>query len=195
MTLRVEPSGASCGALIHGADLSQPQSPPEIDFIRDAWLKHQVIGICGQELSLQIWSASPQRWGRLAMIPSLRRSQAIRASSKCAAKPMRPRRYLPRRGTPTGAFSSPRQTALCFTAESFHPSEAIRSLPTSTRLTMRCRPMMKAKIAHLRGIHSARRSYSPGGVYGERDKGRSMAIRYSEKAMATQLHPLVRTHS
>jgi taurine dioxygenase len=30
---------------------------------------------------------------------------------------------------------------------------------------------MKIKIAHLKGIHSARRSYSPGGVYGERDKG------------------------
>jgi taurine dioxygenase len=52
----------------------------------------------------------------------------------------------------------------------------------------------KARIATLRGIHSARRSYSPGGVYGERDKGRSMAIRYSERAMATHLHPLVRRH-
>ncbi len=31
-------------------------------------------------------------------------------------------------------------------------------------------------------------------MYGERDRGRSMAIRYSESAMATQLHPLVRHH-
>jgi taurine dioxygenase len=53
---------------------------------------------------------------------------------------------------------------------------------------------MKSRIADLRGIHSARRSYSPGGVYGERDQGRSMAIRYSARAMATQLHPLVRRH-
>src|SRR5260221_10436955 len=52
MTLRVEPSGASCGALIYGADLSQTHSHADIDFIRDAWLKHQVIGICGQELSI-----------------------------------------------------------------------------------------------------------------------------------------------
>jgi len=52
MTLRVEPSGASCGALIYGADLSQPHSHAEIDLIRDAWLKHQVIGICGQELQI-----------------------------------------------------------------------------------------------------------------------------------------------
>ena len=52
MTLRVEPSGASCGALIYGPDLSEAHSHAEIDLIRDAWLKHQVIGICGQELQI-----------------------------------------------------------------------------------------------------------------------------------------------
>src|ERR1700727_611394 len=52
MALRLEPSAASCGALIYGADLSQPPSQADIDFIRDAWLKHQVIGICGQELAI-----------------------------------------------------------------------------------------------------------------------------------------------
>ena len=52
MTLRIEPSEASCGALIYGADLSRPHSHAEIDLIRDAWLKHQVIGIWGQELQM-----------------------------------------------------------------------------------------------------------------------------------------------
>jgi len=45
------------------------------------------------------------------------------------------------------------------------------------------------------GIHSARRGYSPQGMYGERDKGRSMAIKYGESAMKTQLHPLGRKHT
>ena len=44
------------------------------------------------------------------------------------------------------------------------------------------------------GIHSARRGYAPDGMYGANDRGRSMAIRYSEDAMATQLHPIVRRH-
>jgi hypothetical protein len=52
MTLRVEPSGASCGALIYGADLSRPHSHADIKFIRGACLKHQVIGICGQDLAI-----------------------------------------------------------------------------------------------------------------------------------------------
>jgi taurine dioxygenase len=44
------------------------------------------------------------------------------------------------------------------------------------------------------GIHSARRGYARDGMYGERDKGRSMAIRYSDSALATRLHPIMRLH-
>jgi len=44
------------------------------------------------------------------------------------------------------------------------------------------------------GIHSARRGYSREGAYGERDKGRSMAIRFDDSALATRLHPIARVH-
>ena len=44
-------------------------------------------------------------------------------------------------------------------------------------------------------IHSARRAYAPEGFYGEGDKAkRSMDIRPSREAEATQLHPLIRKH-
>ena len=45
-------------------------------------------------------------------------------------------------------------------------------------------------------IHSARRAYAPDGAYGmaDRGKGRSMDIRPSADALATQAHPLVRPH-
>jgi len=36
--------------------------------------------------------------------------------------------------------------------------------------------------------------YARDGLYGERDEGRSMAIRYSDEALATQLHPIARVH-
>jgi taurine dioxygenase len=44
------------------------------------------------------------------------------------------------------------------------------------------------------GIHSARRGYARDGKYGAGDRGRSMAIRYSDSALATQTHPLGRVH-
>ena len=53
---------------------------------------------------------------------------------------------------------------------------------------------MKSLLKGKQGVHSARRAYSREGMYGERDKGRSMAIRYSDSALSTQLHPVVRIH-
>ncbi len=52
----------------------------------------------------------------------------------------------------------------------------------------------KNRLRKLTAIHSARGAYAPKGTYGEKDEGRSMAIRPSESAMATQTHPLVRSH-
>ena len=53
---------------------------------------------------------------------------------------------------------------------------------------------MRRLIDGLKGVHSARRSYAPGGTFGQADPGRSMEIRGGEAALATELHPLVRTH-
>jgi taurine dioxygenase len=53
---------------------------------------------------------------------------------------------------------------------------------------------MQSRLRDLRGIHSARRGYAPDGMYGRKDTGRSMAIRYSEEAMKTQTHPIARVH-
>jgi taurine dioxygenase len=195
MTLRVEPSGASCGALIYGVDLAQPLSQEEIDSIRNAWLKHQVVGICGQELQITELERFAAALGPDGDDPFI------------ASIPGHPRVVEVRREA--------NETTPVF-AEAWHSDWSfLESSPAGTLLYGKVVPpvggdtlfanqyaaydalseTMKAKIAPLRGIHSARRSYAPGGVYGERDKGRSMAIRYSERAMATQLHPVVRIHA
>jgi len=194
MTLRVEPSGVGCGALIHGVDLSQPHSPAEIDLIRGAWLKHQVIGICGQELGISDLERFAAALGPEGDDPFI------------ASIAGHPRVVEVRREAD--------ETTPVF-AEAWHSDWSfLQASPAGTLLYGKVIPpvggdtlfanqyaayealseAMKSRIARLQGIHSARRSYSPGGVYGERDKGRSMAIRYSEHAMATQLHPVVRIH-
>jgi taurine dioxygenase len=53
---------------------------------------------------------------------------------------------------------------------------------------------LKATVRDRLGVHSARRGYSRQGRYGERDQGRSMAIRYDDSALATQTHPIARRH-
>ncbi len=54
---------------------------------------------------------------------------------------------------------------------------------------------MRARIDGRMAIHSAKRAYAPDGFYGEGDKAkRSMDIRPSRDAEATQLHPMIRKH-
>jgi taurine dioxygenase len=194
MTLRIEPSNGSCGALIRGVDLTQPQCSADIDAIRAAWLEYQVIGICDQHLEISDMERFAAALGPEGDDPFI------------ASMPGHPRVVEVRREA--------NETTPVF-AEAWHSDWSfLESSPAGTLLYGKVIPPVggdtlfanqyaaydalpaatKSSIANLRGIHSARRSYSPGGVYGERDKGRSMAIRYSERAMATQLHPLVRRH-
>jgi len=194
MTLRVEPSGVGCGALIRGVDLSRPHSPAEINLIRRAWLGHQVIGICDQNLEISDLERFAAALGPDGDDPFI------------ASIAGHPRVVEVRREAD--------ETTPVF-AEAWHSDWSfLEASPAGTLLYGKIIPpvggdtlfanqyaaydalsaAMKSRISGLQGIHAARRSYSPGGVYGERDKGRSMAIRFSERAMATQLHPLVRRH-
>ena len=194
MPLRVEPSGVGCGALIRGIDLSRAHSPAEMGLIRGAWLEHQVIGICDQDLAISDLERFAAALGPDGDDPFI------------ASIAGHPRVVEVRREAD--------ETTPVF-AEAWHSDWSfLEASPAGTLLYGKVIPpiggdtlfadqyaaydalseAMKARISRLKGIHSARRSYSPGGVYGERDKGRSMAIRYSERAMATQLHPVVKRH-
>jgi taurine dioxygenase len=55
---------------------------------------------------------------------------------------------------------------------------------------------LKSRLRDAKGIHSARRGYARDGAYGEKDRqaGRSMAIRYDDSALKTQLQPMARVH-
>ena len=53
---------------------------------------------------------------------------------------------------------------------------------------------MKRMLDGVNAVHSARRSYGPQGVFGRPDPKAAMHIQGGEEALATQCHPIVRTH-
>ena len=53
---------------------------------------------------------------------------------------------------------------------------------------------LRARVEGLQAIHSARAGYAPSGMYGAKDKDRSMDIRSGDEALETQRHPFVRDH-
>ena len=192
--MNVQPSGASCGASVTGLQLSDLNDQATVDALREAWLAHKIIAIHDFALTLdelQLVASYFGPFGEDPFFESLPGHPHV-AEVKRLAGETAPLfaggwhsdwSFLP--GPPTatllyGSIVPPIGGDTLF-ADQVAAWEALE-------------PALKDRVADLQGIHSARRSYAPDGFYGEKDKGRSMAIRYSEDAYACHPHPIGRPH-
>lgn len=194
MRLEIDPSGASCGALIRGIDLARELSPAEVAAIREAWLAHQVIAFLGQKLTIPDIERFASYMGPQGddpyILPIAGHPRVIEVRREPDEKtPIFAETWHsdwsflnpPPAGTALYGTVIPQVGGDTLFANQYAAYEA---LPEET----------KARLADRQGIHSARRGYAKDGMYGEKDRGRSMTIRYADSAMQTQLQPLVRTH-
>jgi taurine dioxygenase len=192
--LQVTPSGSSCGALVRGVDLKRELSPAEVDAIRVAWLEHQVIAFPDQSLEI----ADIERFASYLgpegedpyILPMKGHPRVIEVRREAGEKsPLFAESWHsdwsfldpPPAGTALYGTVIPPVGGDTLFANQYAAYDA---LDAATR----------HKFGSLKGIHSARRGYARDGMYGEKDKGRSMTIRHDDSAMKTQLHPLVRVH-
>jgi len=192
--LTVTPAHAPCGAEARGVRLDRPLAAEQVAAIRAAWLRHQVLVFPDQELTLEHLERFAQTIGPYGVDPYFR------------SVPGHPHVAQIRRDA--------HETSSLF-AESWHSDWSfLASPPACTVLYGNVIPpvggdtlfanqyaawdglpaSMRQTLAGLKGIHSARRGYSRQGAYGENDKGRTMAIRFDDSALATQLHPIARVH-
>jgi taurine dioxygenase len=195
MSIEVEASGQAIGAAVRGIDLSKPLSDCEAADIRAAWLAHQVVYFPDQQLTLEQLERASQNFGPFGEDPFI------------APIPGHPHVIEVKR-------EADEQTPIF--AEVWHSDWSFRPTPPAGTMLygVAIPPVggdtlfgdqyrayealshsMKQRVETLRGVHSAARGYSKEGLYGERDKGRSMTIRPSDEAKRTQTHPMVRRHS
>lgn len=192
--MQVVPQDAACGAIIHGMDLSRALGDAESAAIRALWLRYQVLGFSGQSMTLDDLERFALTIGPFGSDPYFRpvpghphvaqvRRDANETTALFAESWHSDWSFLPQPPAATvlyGDVIPPMGGDTLFASQ----YDAWDTLPQA----------MQARLAGRMAIHSARRGYAPGGMYGAGDKGRSMAIRYSEDAMATQLHPIARVH-
>lgn len=192
--MKVTQRDAPSGAVISGVDLSQEISTDLVAAIREVWLKHQVLAFTDQRLSLEDLERFALSVGPYGVDPYF------------VSVPGHPHIAQVCR-------EADEQTPLF--AEGWHSDWSfLAQPPAATVLYGNVIPPiggdtlfanqyaawdalpnhMKQLLQDKQGVHSARRGYSRQGAYGEKDKGRSMAIRYSDDALATQLHPIARVH-
>lgn len=195
MSLAVEKQEAACGALVRGVDLSKPLDPDEVASVRAAWLAHQVLAFPDQALEIADIERFATYMGPNGEDPYI---ESI---------PGHPRVVQVRREADE---KSP------IFAETWHSDWSfLKTPPAATVLYGNVIPpqggdtlfadqyaawdglpaAMKASLKDRKAVHSARKGYAKDGMYGERDKGRSMAIKFGDSALRTQLHPLARPHT
>lgn len=194
MAIEIEPSGQACGATIHGVDLAGPMSDATIGEIRAAWLDHLVVSFPDQHLSSDEFERLALRFGVFGDDPYLRglADHPHIAEVKREADEQTPI-FADNWHSDWSFLASPPTATLLYGL--VIPPVGGDTLYANQYLAYEALDNeMKARLDGLMGVHSARRGYAPQGRYGKDDVGRSMAIVYSDTALATHLHPLVITH-
>ena len=193
--MRVEPSGQACGAAVTGVDLSKPLSTDQIAAIRSAWLEHHVLAFPDQKLSdddLERFTLAFGGFGEDPFIAPIPGRQHVIAVQRKAdeTSPLFAENWHS-----DWSFQARPPAGTCLYGITI-PPEGGDTLFANQHAALEAMPAtMRSKLEGRMAIHSAKKAYAPEGSYGEKDRAkRSMDIRPSRDAEATQLHPLIRAH-
>src|SRR3546814_2017440 len=194
MTLTIIPSGQACGARVTGLDLTRPLAPETVAELRAAWLDHHVLAFPDQAMSDDDLERFTRYFGDfgddpfIAPIPSRRHVIAVRR----LADETGPR--FAESWHSDWSFQAPPPAGTCLFGITIPPVGGNTEFANQHAALDAMPDARRARIEGRQAIHSARGGYAPSGMYGAKDKGRSMDIRPGDEAMATQRHPLIRAH-
>ncbi|MDG1691775.1 MAG: TauD/TfdA family dioxygenase [Alphaproteobacteria bacterium] len=194
MPLTVTPTGSSCGAFVTGVTLSQPLSADLVAELRAHWVTHKVLAFPEQKMSdtdLERFTLNFGEFGEDPFFGHIDGHENIAAIQRNADET-----------TPIFAESlhsdwsfldvPPAGTVLYSLVIPPHGGNTLYA--DQVAAYERLPDALRDKADSLTAIHSAELGYSPHGVYGDDDEGRSMKILPSEKALEKNQHPFVRTH-
>lgn len=194
MTLTVTQSEMACGAEVRGADLSQPISAELAAEIRDIWLAHQVICFPDQDLcddDLERFTLAFGPFGDdpfIAPVPGRKHIIAV----KRAAGETSP--IFAESWHSDWSFQTKPPQGTCLYGITIPPEGGDTLFVNQYKALAEMPADLRRRIEGRNAIHSARNAYSPKGMYGAGDTGRSMDIRPSEEAEAVNTHPFIRVH-
>lgn len=194
MTIDISPSGQACGATIRGIDL-RSLDDETTSRIRDAWLEHKVLAFPDQRLTdddLEVFTLRFGPFGNDPFFASIDGHPQIAAIRRLADETSS---LFAENWHADWSFQEFPPDGTCLYGKTIPPIGG-DTLYTNQMAALAAMPTeLRARIDGLVAIHSARGGYAPDGTYGDDDAdGRSMRIRPSTDAYATQTHPLIRIH-
>lgn len=192
--MKIEPSGASCGATVRGVDLAGDLSPELLADIQHAWLEHKVLAFADQQMdddALERFSLSIGEFGDDPFFDPIEGREHIAAILREAdeTSPLFAESWHS-----DWSFMPEPPKATCLMAVEIPPMGGDTMFCDQVAAFEAMPSKRKDELRQIKAIHSARRGYAPDGLYGDNDTGRSMAIKPGEAAMATHTHPLIKPH-
>lgn len=194
--LNVEPSGAACGAVVTGVDLSTELDAGVIRAIRRSWLEHHVLAFPEQTLTDEDLLRFTRYFGGVGEDPYF---VSIAADNPVVA--------LTRRADETApvfaeswhsdwSFKADPPIGTCLYSLTIPPVGGDTGFINQHKALAAMPADLRAGIEHRMALHTAAGAYAPDGTYGERDAGsdRSMKILFSETARQVHAHPFILRH-
>lgn len=194
MSLTITPSGEACGASVRGVDLSKPLLKDTAAAIRKAWLAHQVLAFPDQKLTdeqLEDFTLAFGPFGEDPFIAPIPGHPHIIAVKRAAGETSP---IFAESWHTDWSFQKAPPQGTCLYGITIPPTGG-DTLFVNQYLALEQMPAdLRGRIEGKRAVHSAKNAYAPTGMYGKGDSGRSMDIRPSDDAQATQSHPIIRKH-
>ncbi len=188
-------SGQACGATVRGIDLTQALGPETVSAIRAAWLAHHVLVFPDQSIDDDDLERFTEAFGGfgvdpfIAPIPGREHIIAVERQAK-ETSPLFAENWHS-----DWSFQANPPAGTCLYGIKIPPVGGDTLFANQHAALDAMSATMRARLDGKMAIHSAKRAYAPDGFYGEGDKSkRSMDIRPSREAEATQLHPMIRKH-
>jgi len=194
LPLSITPQDAPCGATVRGIDLRRGLAADVVAAVRAAWLEHQVLAFTDQTLSLdelERFAATIGPFGvdpYFGSVPGHPHVAQVRRDADETTKI-----FAETWHSDWSFLAQPPQATVLY-ANLIPPVGGDTLFANQYAAWDALSPAMKALLHNKQGVRSARRGYARDGMYGEKDTGRSMSIRYDDSALATQLHPIARVH-
>jgi len=194
-TITVTPSGQACGATVTGLDLSRPLEAQQVAEIRAAWLEHHVLAFPDQLISdddQERFTLAFGGFGEDPFIAPIPGRQHVIAVKRLAGETSP---LFAETWHSDWSFQARPPAGTCLYGITIPPVGG-DTLFANQHAALDAMPAdLRARIEGRVAIHSAKKAYAPEGSYGEGDVARrSMDIRPSREAEATQRHPLIRPH-
>ncbi len=196
MGIEITPSGQACGATVRGVDLSLPLDRDTVATLRRGWLEHQVLAFPDQQLDDDDLERFTLHFGPFGDDPYI---GPIEGREHVIAVERRADETAPlfaENWHSDWSFQAEPPQGTCLLAVTIPPTGGDTLYANQHKALEEMPVALRERLEGRMAIHSARGGYAPSGTYGENDQksDRSMAIRPSETAMATQTHPIIREH-